>query len=97
MFTCLSVEVKAHAAQRMYERNITRAEVEFVLEHGQVIIDYLNDQPLPSFLLLAFPTGRPIHLLAGHDASTHHCVIVTVYEPDPARWSADFTSKLPHT
>ncbi|SHJ06351.1 protein of unknown function [Hymenobacter daecheongensis DSM 21074] len=94
MFNCRSVEVKAHAAQRMYERDISRAEVEFVLLNGQVIIEYLNDEPLPSFLLLAFPHGRPIHLLVGHDASTHHCALITVYQPDPKIWSDDFTKKL---
>ena len=97
VFNCQSVEVKSHGASRMYERDISRAEVEYTLQQGSIIVAYPNDQPLPSFLLLAFPNARPIHLLVGHHAATHHCVLITVYEPDSTKWSADFTRKLPRT
>ena len=82
-----------HAATRMNERDISRNEVKFTLQQGIVIQNYPTDRPLPSYLLLAFPNGQPIHLLVGYDASQHYCALITVYEPDPAEWSVDFTRK----
>ena len=95
VFDCRTVVVSSHAAMRMHERDISRTEVNHTLREGRVILSYPNDSPLPSFMLLAFPAGRPIHLLVGHDEAAHHCAMITVYEPDSSKWSQDFIHKLP--
>ena len=77
----------------MYERDIRRAEVEEVIAAGKLIKAYPTDRPFPSYLFLAFPGGRPLHVLLAHDAARHHCLVVTVYKSDPAQWNADFTQR----
>ena len=53
---------------------------------GQVIEDYPDDKYGPSCLVFGH-TGRqrPLHIQCSHP-SRAPIKIVTVYEPDPARW-----------
>lgn len=41
-----------HAVQRMFEREISPAEVREVLKSGETINEYSNDNPYPSKLIL---------------------------------------------
>ena len=41
-----------HALQRMYERSIFEEDVESVIIHGEIIKEYPNDTPYPSYLVL---------------------------------------------
>jgi len=81
---------RVHALQRMFQRRISEIDVRDVLENGQVIEAYPDDLPYPSRLMLGFVNGRPLHVLASDDPDMAATVIVTVYEPDPARWDAAF-------
>lgn len=82
---------RQHAIQRMFERGISVPEVEHVLSHGRVIEDYPTDTPYPSQLLLGQSNDRNLHLVAAVNGEER--IIVTVYEPDPALWSADFSRR----
>jgi hypothetical protein len=79
-----------HAFLRMTRRGITEAEVAEVLANGEVIEDYPGDAPLPSYLLLGSPAGRLLHVVAADHANAEETFVITVYEPDPARWDAAF-------
>ena len=83
--------IKKHAAERMLERRIALAAVLFTLDAGVTIERYPDDTPLPSRLMLGWTEGRPIHVVVAEEPETFH--IVTVYEPDPDEWSADFTTR----
>jgi hypothetical protein len=65
--------------------------VEDILSNGEIIREYPDDKPFPSFLLLGYEGERPIHVLAARDSET--CYVITVYEPDPEIWQKDFKIK----
>ena len=78
----------------MFKRNISLEEVKFILDKGDVIREYQDDKPYPSFLLLAFKDLRPLHLLVAKDIETGICIIVTVYEPNPIKWLNQFSRRI---
>ena len=61
-----------------------------VLANGETIDDYPDDMPYPSRLALGWVHGRPLHVVAAYDECADQTIVVTVYEPDPAGWEADF-------
>lgn len=83
-----------HAIRRMFGREYTVAEVRQVIEADEMIEVYPEDTPYPSCLLLGWVADRPTHVVVAK-AETHHAVfVITVYEPDPTQWSADFRKRL---
>ncbi|WIG58690.1 MAG: hypothetical protein OJF49_001436 [Ktedonobacterales bacterium] len=87
---CSAVIFSGHATQRMFERGLSTADILSVIQQGEVIEDYPNDTPHPSCLLLGFVGATPIHTVIAKHAATGRCIVVTVYVPNPTRWSADF-------
>lgn len=78
----------------MMERNISRREVKEVLLHGEIIEDYQDDKPLPSFLALGFNRNRkPLHVVAAIDKKTNWCYIITVYRPDLTYFKKDYKTR----
>ncbi|MBC8082787.1 MAG: DUF4258 domain-containing protein [Hymenobacter sp.] len=91
---CVSLELIAHVLQRLFTRGISVADVEETIHQGSIIKRYDDDKPFPSVLLLHFVLERPLHPVVAQDPATGICVAVTVYEPDPLLWNADFTEKI---
>jgi len=85
----------AHAAKRMFERSISVDDVLVVLDTGEVIEDYPNDWPYPSKLLLAQLAGQFLHVVVAHNVTDDEMIVVTLYEPDPAKWNSDFKRRMP--
>jgi hypothetical protein len=85
---------RKHALQRMFERVISVEDVATVLDAGKIIIDYPADTPYPSRLMLGWPQGRPIHVVAANTPEAE-IVIITVYEPDSALWEEGFERRRP--
>lgn len=79
---------RVHAIQRMAQRHISVADVRHVLETGEVIEDYPDDFPYPSALVLGWIGGQAIHVVAV--TTPVEKIVITVYEPEPARWEPDF-------
>lgn len=78
-------DVKLHTRKRMIERNILIKEVKEAIEKGEIIEEYANDKPLPSYLIYGMTSGfRPIHVVIALDEEV--AAIITVYEPDPNKW-----------
>lgn len=61
---CSRFIYSAHALQAIIKRNLSTAEVEDVINNGEVIADYDTDKPYPSKLILHFVINRPIHVVA---------------------------------
>jgi hypothetical protein len=74
----------------MAERGVTVDDIRTVLAQGEIVEDYPNDTPYPSRLMLGWVTGRPLHVVATHAAPGGEIIVITVYEPDAARWDSDF-------
>jgi hypothetical protein len=75
-----------HAVEKAEERGLVAAEIEEALlaEDCEIIEDYLEDHRGPSCLILGWTrTRRPLHVQVSYPPEV---TIVTVYEPDPAKW-----------
>ncbi|MEW6529648.1 MAG: DUF4258 domain-containing protein [Thermodesulfobacteriota bacterium] len=66
-----------------------------VLCGGEVVAEYLDDDPFPSYLLLGFVRGRPLHVVVAVASQSRICYVVTAYDPDPLRWEPDFRTRRP--
>ena len=84
---------RVHALQRMFEKSISEVEVRDVIENGEVI-ERRVDSDATVVVVLGFPQGRPLHVVTTEVAPSDVQVIITVYEPDPERWSNDFCRRL---
>lgn len=82
--------LRLHAARRMLEKNISMSEIEYVIEQGEVIEQYLDDEPFPSRLLLASPQNRPLHVVAADEIESNITHVITAYQPDPDQWENGF-------
>ncbi|HYN44594.1 MAG TPA: DUF4258 domain-containing protein [Candidatus Limnocylindrales bacterium] len=77
--------MKLHTRKRMIERNIKINEVKEAIENGTIIEEYIDDKPLPSYLIYGKTSNsRHIHIVIGVDEEV--VAIITVYEPDPIKW-----------
>jgi hypothetical protein len=90
---CTQIHYSGHALRQMFARGISTAEVRELIAQGKTIVEYSDDTPYPSFLLLAFVDQRALHGVIAKNPDDGSCIVVTVYEPDPALWSDDFESR----
>ncbi|MEA3441071.1 MAG: DUF4258 domain-containing protein [Chloroflexota bacterium] len=86
----MKIIFRIHAIQRMFARGVTDADVRYVLVNGETIEDYPDDMPYPSRLVLGWCGIRPLHIVVADNFEDGVWIIVTVYEPDPNQWEADF-------
>lgn len=84
-----------HAVERMAQRGIHEEDIKHVLLTGETIEVYAHDTPYPSELLLGWRDIRPIHVVVATDAGNKRKIVITVYEPDPNKWEADFKRRKP--
>jgi len=61
------------------------------LSAGEIIEEYPNDQPYPSCLILGRTlANRPLHIVSAPVMTEQRLIVITTYQPDPARWDVDF-------
>ena len=79
-----------HAREEMLAEEfgeITEEEVYQAIQNGQVIESYEHDMPYPSILILGRTNvERPIHIVSAYSKADDLAIVITVYQPDPARW-----------
>ena len=78
----------------MFKRSISLDEVRFILTNGEVIKEYPDDKPYPSYLIFGLINLRPLHLLVAKNVDTDSCILITVYEPDKNIRTNDFKTKI---
>ena len=79
-----------HSRQEMageeFGRVVEREVFEAVLG-GEVIEEYPADKPYASRLIFGLTKqGRPLHVLCAFAPEDGLAVVITVYQPHPARW-----------
>jgi len=84
---------RVHAVERMFERNVSVKKVRRIVEVGETIEDYSAEMPEPSRLILGFQGKRPIHIVSSENLETKEITIITVYIPEPNKWTKDFKSR----
>jgi hypothetical protein len=80
-------EFSRHALDQSIRREISVAEFEESLLGGaEIIEDYPTDKYGPSCLILGVThAGRALHVLCSYP-SRPLLKVITLYEPDPAKW-----------
>ncbi|HUW68234.1 MAG TPA: DUF4258 domain-containing protein [Candidatus Nanoarchaeia archaeon] len=76
--------ISNHARTRMFQRNISTNDIRYIIENGEIIEDYLDDEPCPSALFLGLLKTKPIHIVIAQ--CEDHARIITVYIPDKDKW-----------
>jgi len=84
-----------HAVERMAQRGVSEEDVMHVLLTGESIQVYADDIPFPSELILGWRDKRRLHKVVATDTTQHRKIVITVYEPHPGQWEADFRRKKP--
>ena len=82
---------RIHAVERMFQRNISEKDVEKAVLYGEVIEEYPDDKPYPSYLTLHFDQEGALHVVYAKEDQT--CIIITAYRPDPSKWVSDFRQR----
>ncbi len=83
----------SHAIQQMFFRRITKQEVKTTINYGEVIEEKPNDSPFPSYLILDFVNGKPIHVVLSYDEVKGIGYVVTAYIPDNQLWTNNFRKR----
>jgi hypothetical protein len=87
--------ISGHAADEMLADAIEEPQVVHATLVGEVIEDYPTAFPCPACLVLGRTSENfPIHAVWAFDPVTCYAVLVTVYQPDPARWTADLRRRV---
>jgi len=81
---------RVHAVERMFERRVSARNLAQALASGETIEDYSAEMPEPGRLILGFQGQRPFHVVISENPETSETTIITVYIPDPRRWTKDF-------
>ena len=90
-----AIEYRVHSVQRMFKRYIENEDVAQLLSNGTIIEEYQDDLPFPSVLVNGVTDNhRPLHAVVGIDAELHRLYLITIYEPDPDKWSENFTKRV---
>jgi hypothetical protein len=84
---------RVHAVQRMFERNVSVKNVAQALQSGETVEDYSSEMPEPSRLVLGFQGKRPFHIVTSENVERNETTIITVYLPDPGKWTKDFRNR----
>lgn len=84
---------RVHAIRRMFQRQVSPADIRRVLATGEIIKDYPDDTPYPSRLVLGWCGSRPLHVVAADNKEDQETIIITVYEPDLDEWEPGFKKR----
>jgi len=84
---------REHAIQRMFERDIFEEEIKETIKNGEVIEEYLDDKPYPSFLALK-SFDKPLHVVFARNEEDNEIIIITAYYPDKEKWSDDYKTRI---
>jgi hypothetical protein len=80
-----------HTSDRAAARGIVSREIEEAIANGEIIEDYPADKYGPSCLILGWTeAGRVLHIQTSYPTPVK---VITVYEPSPDEWGADFRAR----
>jgi hypothetical protein len=84
-----------HAITELVNDNLTRSQVEKLLETCEIIEDYPHlHRPLPDCLVLGkLDNTQPLHGVIAIDEINDRIFVVTVYRPLTERWKNDWRTR----
>ena len=87
------IEWKKHALKRLFERGIKRQDVFDAILSGEVIETYIEDEPLPSYLISGVGGEKPLHIVLALDENEGAAFVITVYVPSSLQWESDWKTR----
>ena len=84
---------REHAILRMFERDIFEVDIENTVKNGEIIEEYLDDKPYPSYLALGI-AQKPLHVVFAKNYEDDSIIIITAYYPDKDKWSSDYKKRI---
>lgn len=89
-FTNNNILYTHHALEEMRNEKFGRIydkEIGECIISGEIIKEYPEDTPYPSFLILGKTgSGRPLHVVCAYGSESDVVIVITTYQPDPALW-----------
>lgn len=86
------IAITRHAKLRLEERGIKVKDVERCIDTGEIIMQYEDDKPLPSCLILGKDVeGKGMHIVVSMDAEFIY--LITSYYPDETQWEDDLKTR----
>ncbi len=81
------IRITDHADEEAQADNLSFEEIFISVLLGEIIEDYLDDEPYPSCLIYGETFSKePIHSVWAYNHKNKWAVLITVYRPDPNRW-----------
>jgi len=81
-----AIEFTRHARMQMYARKIMSVDIKRCLIEGEIIEEYRDDKPYPSFLIYAKLDQKYLHVVCA--VAEEQLFIITTYYPDESLWEA---------
>lgn len=91
----LPVVLTEHVFDKIRSIDMALAEFEQLLGCGEIIEEHETEPGRLKELVLVIEWRRPLHVVVIVDTLRGEERIVTVYEPDPDRWSHDYRRRRP--
>ena len=79
-----------HVTMRLDQRKLTARVLRDAAATLEIIERYPHDKYLPSFLLRGERPGIIFHTQIATDVADDNIRVITMYEPDPNKWDAEF-------
>jgi hypothetical protein len=82
-----------HAAEKLLADDLTREQVATaLLGPAEILEDYPTYHKGACCLMLCWVQGTAVHAVVSYPPQV---TLITVYRPDPTRWTDDFRRRLP--
>ena len=86
---CENLKFSNHAIRKMFEREIYPEEIVKTIKNGEIIEEYPDDYPYPSYLIL-LKNKKVIHVVVAVNKKLKECYIITAYIPLKEKWKDNF-------
>ena len=80
----VEILISHHARVRMFERNVSTDDLIAIISSGEIIEEYLDDEPCPSVLIMGFIDAVAYHTVIA--LCSDHIRVITVYIPEQDKW-----------
>jgi len=87
------IKFSQHTIMRMFERSIKKDDIINVIKDDRIIMDYPDDKPFPSKLIIGYIDEMPIHVVLGVNLAEKIAIVITTYVPSDDIWDDEYTRR----
>lgn len=83
-----------HILLRLIQRGISIDDVLTAIFNGEIIEEYPDDYPFPSFLIMGFRNpGNALHIVCAINSVDNELWLITAYVPGKDKWMDDLKTR----